>query len=158
MTGLAGLASRTEDAACGSAQPCSAAGTAPRLWRGSYLRVWASSQGKWVRDVPSRRVAKTAQLKETAWDMLVPSRSAPGGVHPGRRPVGGHDAHGSPRGRAPALLPPRLAASPRITFAEPSVSARLGGGPGVWTAQDRLGGRARRQAVCRRPLSPCDTS
>lgn len=108
--------------------------------------------------VLSRRVTETAQLKETAPDMLVPSRSAPGGGHPGRRPVGGHDAHGSPRGRAPALLPPRLAASPRITFAEPSVSARLGGGPGVWTAQDRLGGRARRQAVCRRPLSPCDTS
>lgn len=32
--------------------------------------------------VPSRRVAKTAQLKETAWDMLVPSRSAPGGGRP----------------------------------------------------------------------------
>lgn len=73
-------------------------------------------------------------------------------------PPRGRDAHGSPRGRTPALLPPRLAASPRITFAEPSVSARLGGGPGVWTAQDQLGGRARRQAVCRRPLSPCDTS
>lgn len=108
-------ASRTEDAACGSAQPCSAAGTAPRLWRGPYLRIWASSQGKWVRDVPSRRVAKTAQLKETAWDMLVPSRSAPGGGRPEA------EMRTAPRGDAHLLcslpasrrLPASLLLSPR---------------------------------------------
>lgn len=79
-------ASRTEDAACGSAQPCSAAGTAPRLWRGSYLHVWASSQGKWVRDMyrvaVSQRQRSSRRRHGTCWSRRgpLPGAAALGGV------------------------------------------------------------------------------